>query len=208
MEKIKPNVLILNVEGLRAEFLGPYGNDWIDTPHFNRLAVEGFVFDHCLAGGIEPRKQLTALWAGCHPAQSGVAERAPSCAAGRWLLDSFRQAGWSTIPVSSSDALLQHPGSMVFDEHRLVAPVKVPDVVGSRDLDDLADDGMQLIPAGEPVQDWSETRTAAVFSELIELIERNERPCCIWCQLTTLNSIWEAPLEIRGKFREPGDPPI
>jgi len=208
MEKDKPNVLILNVEGLRAEFLGPYGNDWIDTPHFNRLAVEGFVFDHCLAGGIKPRKRLTALWTGCHPTQSSLAESPSSVGIDNCLPHLFRQAGWSTILVSASDAVIQHPGSIAFDEHRLVAPVKVADDEGWQDPNELVDDPAQLVPVGQPAQDWSETRTAAIFSELIELIERSERQCFIWCQLTTLNSVWEAPLDIRERFREPGDPPI
>jgi arylsulfatase A-like enzyme len=38
-------VLILTVHGLRADSLGCYGNEWIDTPHLDKLAAESVVFD-------------------------------------------------------------------------------------------------------------------------------------------------------------------
>jgi arylsulfatase A-like enzyme len=203
----KPNILVLNVEGLRPEYLGPYGNDWIDTPHFNRLAVTGFVFDHCLAGGINPSKQLTALWSGCYPNQASRKELAISCSKAQWLPDLFRRAGWSTILVSSSEEVIQHPGAVAFDEHRLVAPLKKGDEAASLGNRKVVEDPRDIVPVGQPVEDWSETRTAAFFSHLIEIIEADDSPRLIWCQLATLNSIWESPLEIREKFREPGDPP-
>lgn len=206
-ENKKPNILVLNVEGLRPEYLGPYGNDWIDTPHFNRLAVAGFVFDHCLAGGINPSKQLTALWSGCHPNQASRKERAISSGKGQWLPDLFRNAGWSTILVSSSEEVIQHPGAIAFDEHRLVSPLRKDEQAASRETRKVVEDPKDIVPFGQPVQDWSETRTAAFFSHLIEIIEADDSPRLIWCQLATLNSVWESPLKIREKFREPGDPP-
>jgi arylsulfatase A-like enzyme len=38
-------VLVLEIGRLHLGYLGCYGNDWIDTPHFDRLAAEGVVFD-------------------------------------------------------------------------------------------------------------------------------------------------------------------
>lgn len=43
------NVLVINARGLHLGYPGPYGNDWIDTPAFDRLAAEGVVFDHHFA---------------------------------------------------------------------------------------------------------------------------------------------------------------
>ncbi|MGQ9503962.1 MAG: sulfatase-like hydrolase/transferase [Thermogutta sp.] len=208
-EKNRSNILILNVEGLRPEYLGPYGNDWIDTPHFNRLAVQGFVFDHCFAGGLDLRKQLTAIWSGCHPSQASKKEAAISRGAARWLAEWFRLAGWFTTLVSSSEAAVQHPGAVAFDEHRLVAPLRTvkKEEAQSFARDEIIENPQRLVAIGEPARDWSETRTAAFFSHLIEIIEAKDGPRFVWCQLTTLNSVWESPLEIRERFREPGDPP-
>jgi arylsulfatase A-like enzyme len=41
--------LIITVQGLRVDSLGCYGNDWIDTPHLDKLAAESVVFDEHFA---------------------------------------------------------------------------------------------------------------------------------------------------------------
>src|SRR5450631_2456953 len=40
------NVIVVVCNGLHLGFLGAYGNGWIETPHLDRLAAEGVVFDH------------------------------------------------------------------------------------------------------------------------------------------------------------------
>jgi arylsulfatase A-like enzyme len=39
-------VIVVNVRGLHLGYPGPYGNEWIETPTFDRLAAEGAVFDN------------------------------------------------------------------------------------------------------------------------------------------------------------------
>jgi membrane-anchored protein YejM (alkaline phosphatase superfamily) len=38
-------VVLLVADGLQAAAIGPYGNDWIDTPHLNEFANKAVVFD-------------------------------------------------------------------------------------------------------------------------------------------------------------------
>src|SRR2546421_3933934 len=42
-------ILCINVAGLHLGYLGCYGNEWVETPHLDRLAAEGVVFDQHLA---------------------------------------------------------------------------------------------------------------------------------------------------------------
>jgi arylsulfatase A-like enzyme len=47
--------IVIEVPALHLGYLGCYGNDWIDTPNFDRLAAEGVVFDQHIAdcpGGV------------------------------------------------------------------------------------------------------------------------------------------------------------
>ena len=39
------NVVVVHARGLRADFLGCYGNLWIDTPNLDQLACESVLFD-------------------------------------------------------------------------------------------------------------------------------------------------------------------
>lgn len=202
------NILVLNIVGLRAEFLGPYGNDWIDTPSFNRLAVRGFTFDHCLAGSPQLSAQLPSLWSACHPTQSHKLARQQAASQSTWPIDAFRDAGWHTVLISSSHQTRGVPGADRFAEHRLVRSPRGQ----CRDLQPsqlrLITDAGQLEPCGEPANDWSETQTAAVFSELSGIIAERPEKCLVWCEISTLREEWDAPLEVRDRFREPGDPPL
>jgi arylsulfatase A-like enzyme len=42
-------VIVVNVRGLHLGYVSAYGNEWIDTPAFDRLAAEGVVFDNHFA---------------------------------------------------------------------------------------------------------------------------------------------------------------
>ena len=46
------NVLAICADTFRADHLGCYGNDWIETPHLDALADDGIVFDQCYAEGL------------------------------------------------------------------------------------------------------------------------------------------------------------
>ncbi len=45
----KPNVILITIDTLRADYLGCYGNDWIQTPTIDRLASEGMLFESAYA---------------------------------------------------------------------------------------------------------------------------------------------------------------
>src|SRR5258707_291210 len=42
------NAISLVVDRLHVGYLGCYGNSWISTPNFDRLAADGFLFDQAL----------------------------------------------------------------------------------------------------------------------------------------------------------------
>jgi hypothetical protein len=48
-----PRVLFINIRGLSPLFLGPYGNEWVHTPTFDRLAARGIVFDQHFATNLD-----------------------------------------------------------------------------------------------------------------------------------------------------------
>jgi arylsulfatase A-like enzyme len=46
-------ILVVEAAGLHLAFLGCYGNDWVATPHLDRLAADGIVFDQHIADSPE-----------------------------------------------------------------------------------------------------------------------------------------------------------
>ncbi len=49
MKSNKPNVLVINIDQLRSAALGCYGNTFVQTPHIDKMAEEGVVFQHCVS---------------------------------------------------------------------------------------------------------------------------------------------------------------
>lgn len=50
-----PRAIVLALDQLSRRCLGCYGHEWIETPHLDRLASRGVVFDQCFASPIPER---------------------------------------------------------------------------------------------------------------------------------------------------------
>jgi hypothetical protein len=57
-------ILILSIDGLGIRELGAYGNTWIETPSFDRLASRALVFEHVLANSTQVELSLGAMLTG------------------------------------------------------------------------------------------------------------------------------------------------
>jgi arylsulfatase A-like enzyme len=58
------NVIVIMCDSLQFNYLGCYGNDWIKTPNFDRLAKESVVFDNAYAEGLPTVPVRRALLTG------------------------------------------------------------------------------------------------------------------------------------------------
>ncbi|HEV3165113.1 MAG TPA: sulfatase [Isosphaeraceae bacterium] len=58
------NVIVVVCNGLHLGFLGAYGNAWIETPHLDRLAAEGVVFDYHFPENLTTLPTRRSWWTG------------------------------------------------------------------------------------------------------------------------------------------------
>ena len=58
------NVVVVACNGLHLGFLGAYGNSWIETPHLDRLATEGVVFDNHFPENLTTLPTRRSWWTG------------------------------------------------------------------------------------------------------------------------------------------------
>ena len=58
--------ILLIIDALRPNMLGPYGNTWFDTPSLNQFAAEAIVYEQCFADTPDPVRGLTGLMTGRH----------------------------------------------------------------------------------------------------------------------------------------------
>ncbi|WP_131818480.1 hypothetical protein [Planctopirus hydrillae] len=55
-----PLVVVVSFERLAAAALGPYGNQWVETPHLDRLVMEGVLFERLISH--DPDLGTTPAW--------------------------------------------------------------------------------------------------------------------------------------------------
>jgi arylsulfatase A-like enzyme len=58
------NVIVIVCNSLHLNFLGTYGNPWIETPNLDRLAAEGVVFDQHFAENLTTLPTRRSWWTG------------------------------------------------------------------------------------------------------------------------------------------------
>lgn len=102
------NVLVVVVDRLSASLLGPYGNTWVQTPAFNRLASQSLLAEFLLATSQDLAAAYRSLWSGQHPLASGDATPLPQ----HW-----REQGRRTLLISDEPAVFSWEASSAFDDH-------------------------------------------------------------------------------------------
>lgn len=172
------NTICLVVDRLHCGYLGPYGNCWIETPAFDRLASQGFVFDQCLIDSPVLESLYRSCWQGRHAIQPMAASE------NRPLAARLAEGGVASLLVTDEAAVA---------ENRLAAG--------------FADVRRLLLPdAPQTARTIEKTHLAQCFAFLIDRVESLREPFFVWCHLTGLGSPWDAPLDHRLRYVEPGDP--
>ena len=124
------NVVLFCLDACPTNCLGPYGNEWVGTPHLDRLAAEGVVFDRHIAD-CPTLDAARRAW----PAPTATTDLAG-------LADAL-------------DRLGNGPWSLRVESDRLNPPWRIPQDVFdaySQDEDDEPDD--PVAPWADPPEGW------------------------------------------------------
>ena len=164
------NCIVLVVDRLQAGYLGCYGNTWITTPAFNRLAAESAVFDAALVDGPELSQVYRALWQGRHvltpAANESSAPRLPQSvvkAGGSFTLLTDDPLAGVTLPVASG-----------------IERIDVPVLRHSAAVDDM--DQTHLARFFAQATDWLAAKSA----------DPPSAPFCLWLHTQGLGTPWDA----------------
>lgn len=98
-----PNVVIVSVDTLRADFLGCYGSPWATSPHLDGLAAESLVYDDFLCEVPLTGPSFGSFMTSRYPRTTGMTRnglRMPAEAP--TLAEAFRAAGYATFCVQSN----------------------------------------------------------------------------------------------------------
>lgn len=91
----QPNVVVVMMESMSAEYMETFGNTEGLTPSLDRLAKEGMLFTHLYAAGTRTVRGLEALSAGLPPLPGKSVVRWPNITNLNTLGASLTERGWS-----------------------------------------------------------------------------------------------------------------
>lgn len=103
----KPNVLLITVDTLRADYLGCYGHQGNLTPNLDRLATQSLRFERAITGGSWTQAAFPVLMTSTYASMYGgctgtLAPERPTLAASL-SAHGYTTAGFSTSPLLSHE---------------------------------------------------------------------------------------------------------
>lgn len=169
--------IVMVCDRLGSGFLGPYGNTWLETPEFNRLASEGLVLEQVIVDALDLPSLYNSLWWGSHAAfgpaagqHSVIAELAAASAEIRLVTDELQVA--------------EHAGAADFCQ---------VDRLASTPPEQLCD---------QPEETALARLCAMAISQWLD-----SSPDLLWVHARAMEAAWDAPYAMREQFRDDEDPP-
>ena len=159
-----PNVLLVSVDTLRADYLGTYGAR-VKTPAIDRLAEEGVVFEKTITSVPVTLPSHASLFTGSYPIAHGVRDNGSFRLADEHetIAETFKGAGYETAAFIGSFALDSRFGlDQGFDLY--------DDYYG--DTSSFSDFGISERPADEvlePALEWMKARTETPWFAFIHI---------------------------------------
>ncbi len=223
------NVIVVVCNSLHLGFLGSYGNAWIETPHLDRLAAEGVVFDHHFPENLTTLPTRRSWWTGRYGFPKPELGWTPLEPDERILPDLLMGQGVRTAFISDVP-LLREVGlgyGRGFDEviwirgegYDPLVPAGDPRAKNVR-LED--EPGLRLPPDDDPDHElwkgrWRQllrnravigreeeqsgpARTVGAAIEWLERHQADESPFLLWLDLFSPHGPWDSPAPYRDMY--------
>ena len=172
---------MLVVQGVGTGLVGTYGSSTAVTPALDHMAARGIVLDQCFVDSQSLPEQLASLWTGRHALQS--ADRS-------WSL-------WSAAAAAAADHAARR--ARLLTDSREVADIAAAWGCEAVTL-------IEVPPPGQPASEPSACAMNALFAAAVEEVLTGPQGL-VWIHSRGLQHAWDAPLELRGRFADPDDPP-
>ncbi|HVA48054.1 MAG TPA: sulfatase-like hydrolase/transferase [Pirellulales bacterium] len=178
------NVVVMVIDRLHSGFLGCYGNTWVATPHFNRLAAEGFLFDQAFVDQPDLQELCRSWWSGTHRLERQAADLPPRPP----LAERFANEGFITTCITDEPLVAGHPLAGRFGEVLRLGAAPCAE---------------QATP-GDSID---QTHLARFFASALAWLEGAREPFFLWLHSQGMSAPWDAPDEFRLQYADADEPP-
>jgi hypothetical protein len=172
------SAIVLVIDQLSAGMLGPYGNTWIETASFNRLAAQSLLFDFAFADSMEIAGAYDRWWGTGSGEPLGNEDENPG-----WV-SRLAIAGMESVLITDDPQIAQHRRA---DFDRIIC------------VDQTPADQAAATPVDTQVAHFFAQCTAWLTGEL-------ESGCLVWLHSRGLAGDWDAPYSLRQQLAGADDP--
>ncbi len=224
------NLIVISTDTWRADYLGCYGNDWIQTPNLDRIAGEGVVFDRFYAEALPTLCARSVFYTGRHlwPGWQVKEHRGDHLSyQPGWhqipeehitIAETLQAAGYATALVSDLYHQFKPTGNWHrgFDAwHWIRGQEQDRYVTGPRDDIDLSSysrDGIYKQRRFQGLEQYflnqlerkseSDYKCAQVLQTAAEWLDRNtgNQPFMLWCECFDPHEPWDPPTEYADRY--------
>lgn len=172
------NAIVIVVDRLGAGYLGTYGNTWVETPAFNRLASQSLVWENVFA--------TTPTLAGFYHALATGRHSLTPDTAGPFLWQQLQETGIHTA-LLTDEPLLQQLNTIAGFQEWIEHPLE------------------SVQAAAKTIE---QTHLCQMFVAALEWLARSRESFCLLIHCRGMNALWDAPREYRERFRDEEDPSV
>jgi choline-sulfatase len=183
--RVRPNVILITIDTLRADHVGCYGANTVKTPTLDALAHDGVVFERAISQVPLTWPSHAVILTGTYPFQNGVQDFTgqPLSPQFRSVSQAFQKAGYATGAVVSAFVLDRSWGlARGFDFY---------DDAFSAETFETKDAGLVDRRAGE-----------SIAHAVAWLKQTQRRPFFLWLHLYDPHSPYDPPEPYRSEYRE------
>lgn len=171
------NAIVLVIDRLGCSYLGPYGNTWIETPAWNRLAGRSMLFETAVIDSPDLVTLYNSYWHGRHALSARHDRDVPA------LAELLATQGVHTWLVTDEPDVATHPAAAAFGQRALLTT-----------------------GAEQEAPEVEQTQLARLFATAIEVLDQAKPPFVIWIHAQGMQGAWDAPYAFRHPFAEEDDP--
>ncbi|MEK6775970.1 MAG: sulfatase [bacterium] len=205
----KPNVLLITIDTMRADYLSCYGHPQKTSPHIDRIAEEGVTFLQAFSQASMTAPSHASMFTSLYPFRHGVRRNNhPYLGKEKTIAEILQAKGYRTAAFISAEPLKStlcrlNKGFDVYDE-KFTSRLFAVDEVARFMLIEFIDESGIL---GSVEMDPIERRASDTNQDVIKwLAKKRNPPFFAWIHYYDPHSPYRAPKKLVDKFYSGGDP--
>ncbi len=176
----KPNIILISIDALRADYLGCYGYPKPVSPNIDAFAADAALFEECYSHAPDTRLSFATIFSGYHPFETKVNRSMKLPSGVDTLAEKLKRHGYATMAVMSNFVMYKGQGyEQGFD---------------------IYDDEMDRI---EPTRFWPDRGADKTADRAIEVIDGIEKkPFFLWVHFQDPHGPYTPPLDYYQMFEQ------